>query len=73
MALKEKRVMKKQAEMAQVNSSGELNSRRLAGSRPLPKHGEISQLAFRFHESRGWQHGYDVEDWLRAEQELVGQ
>jgi hypothetical protein len=23
------------------------------------------------YESRGWQHGNDVEDWLRAEQELV--
>jgi len=36
-----------------------------------PYHDEIAQLAFRLYEARGRRDGHDVEDWLRAEQELV--
>ena len=35
-------------------------------------HDEIAQLAFSLYESRGRQDGHHVEDWLRAEQELLG-
>jgi hypothetical protein len=35
-----------------------------------PTHDEIAQLAFNLYESRGRQEGHDVEDWLRAEEEL---
>jgi hypothetical protein len=35
-------------------------------------HDEIAKLAHRFWLERGRQHGYDAEDWLRAEQELIG-
>lgn len=28
---------------------------------------EIEKLAYRFFEERGYQHGHDAEDWLRAE------
>ena len=28
---------------------------------------EIEKLAYRFFEERGYQHGFDAEDWLRAE------
>jgi hypothetical protein len=35
-------------------------------------HEEISRLAHRYWAERGHQHGQDVEDWFRAEQELLG-
>jgi Protein of unknown function (DUF2934) len=41
------------------------------GERLYPTHDEIAQLAFTFYESRGRQDGNQVEDWLRAERELV--
>ncbi len=28
---------------------------------------QISQLAYQFFAERGYQHGYDAEDWVRAE------
>ena len=31
---------------------------------------EIAKRAFELYEARGRQNGHDVEDWLRAEQEL---
>jgi hypothetical protein len=33
---------------------------------------EIARLAHRFWAERGFQHGHDAEDWLRAEQALRG-
>ena len=35
-------------------------------------HEDIAALAHRFWAERGFQHGHDAEDWLRAEQELLG-
>jgi hypothetical protein len=35
-------------------------------------HDEIALLAYRYYESRGRQDGHHSEDWLRAEQELMG-
>jgi hypothetical protein len=35
-------------------------------------HDEIAVLAHRFWNERGRQHGHDAEDWLRAEQTLLG-
>ena len=31
-----------------------------------PRRQEIAKVAYYFFEERGRQHGYDVEDWLRA-------
>ena len=28
--------------------------------------------AYRFFEERGYEHGHDLEDWLRAEAEVLG-
>jgi hypothetical protein len=44
---------------------------KVTASRTFPTHNEIAQLAFSLYESRGWQDGHNIEDWLRAEQELV--
>lgn len=35
-------------------------------------HEDIAILAHRFWAERGFQHGHDAEDWLRAEQALLG-
>ena len=42
-----------------------------AGRRTSPTHDVIAQLVFSLYEARGRQDGRHVEDWLRAEQELV--
>ena len=41
------------------------------GRRLSPTHDEIAWLAFTLYEARGRQDGHDVEDWLRAEQQLL--
>jgi hypothetical protein len=33
-------------------------------------HQQVAELAHRFWNDRGRQHGHDAEDWFRAEQEL---
>ena len=43
----------------------------IAASR-TPSYAEIAQLAERYWAERGWQDGYAEQDWLRAEQELLG-
>jgi hypothetical protein len=43
----------------------------IAASR-TPSYEEISQLAERYWAERGWQDGYAEQDWLRAEQKLLG-
>lgn len=32
----------------------------------------IRERAYQFYEERGSEHGHDLEDWLRAEAEIVG-
>ena len=32
----------------------------------------IRKRAYRFFEERGYEHGHDVEDWLKAEAEIMG-
>jgi Protein of unknown function (DUF2934) len=39
--------------------------------RSYTTHDEIAQVAYSLYESRGRQEGHQLEDWLRAEQELV--
>ena len=38
---------------------------------PASTHHEIELLAYRIHMDRGGQHGYDLDDWLQAEQQLM--
>ncbi len=49
----------------------------LAASTVTPINGsvsydEVARLAHRFYEERGHRHGHHVDDWVRAEQELLG-
>ena len=41
------------------------------GGQTRPTHEEIAEAAYSLYESRGRQDGHDIEDWLRAEQELA--
>ena len=66
-----KRVMKKAADIITADATGEWGMGKYTGRRLSPTHDEIARLAFSFYESRGRQDGYHIEDWLRAEQELV--
>jgi Protein of unknown function (DUF2934) len=38
-----------------------------------PSHEEIAERAYQIFLERGAEHGHDVEDWFRAEQELVAE
>jgi len=51
--------------------TGEWEMGKNTGRRTSPTHDEILQLAFSLYEARGRQDGHHVDDWLRAEQELV--
>jgi hypothetical protein len=50
--------------------TGERSLAKDTGFRIRPTRDEVAQLAYYLYEVRGRQHGYDIEDWLRAEQEL---
>ena len=67
----DKRVVTKAADFVTSHAAGEWGMETYTGGRLAPTHDEIAQLAFSLYESRGRQDGHDVEDWLRAEQELV--
>ena len=66
-----KRVVTKASDFVTSEGAGEWGMGRYTGGRPAPTHDEIAQLAYCFYESRGHQDGHAMEDWLRAEQELV--
>lgn len=51
-------------------SAGEWGMGTYTGARLVPTREEIAQLAYQLYVSRGWRDGNDVEDWLRAEQQL---
>jgi len=54
--------------MAQTKSltkNGALS--RNSGNKPVDNPLEIQALAYRFFVERGYQHGHDNEDWLKAE------
>ena len=60
-------------ETAQIFSElivGEMGVGQYTGARLSPTREEIAQFAYSLFESRGREDGHDVEDWLRAEQQL---
>ena len=36
----------------------------------MPTQADIAERAYQIYERRKWEHGYDVSDWVLAEQEL---
>ena len=69
----DKRVVTKAADFVTSHAAGEWGMGTDTGGRQAPTHDEIAQLAFSMYEARGRQDGHDIEDWLRAERELLGQ
>jgi hypothetical protein len=53
-------------EAAPTNGAAHSNVREIR-----PSHDQVAQLAHRYWNERGQQHGHHVEDWLRAEHELI--
>jgi hypothetical protein len=51
---------------------GGCKERPVQPNRPQRGTAKIAQLAYFLYESRGRRDGDDIEDWLRAEQELLG-
>lgn len=51
--------------------AGERMMSKYAGGGESPSREEIARLAYYFYETRGGQHGQDVDDWLAAEEELA--
>jgi hypothetical protein len=66
-----KRVVTDASHFVISQAAGEWGMGTNTGRRLSATHDEIAELAFSLYESRGRQDGHDVEDWLRAEQELV--
>jgi hypothetical protein len=64
----ERTVVSKAAGFVTSQAAGE-GMGRYAGGRLAPTH--VAQLAYGLYELRGRQDGYHIEDWLRAEQQLV--
>jgi hypothetical protein len=65
-----KRVVAKAADFVTSHAAGEWGMATYTGG-GRPTHDEIANLAFSLYEARGRQDGHDLEDWLRAEQELL--
>jgi len=63
--------MSRESEIAMEHAIAPSDMGKKTGHRLYPTHGEIAQVAYRLYESRGRQEGHQVEDWLRAEQELA--
>ena len=66
----DKRVMTKASDFVTSHAAGEWGMGPNTGGRRAATHDEIAQLAFHLFVSRGRQDGHDIEDWLRAEEEL---
>ncbi|MCU1250648.1 MAG: hypothetical protein JWQ49_3677 [Edaphobacter sp.] len=61
----------KSAAKTKVKAASKTKTVDIAASR-TPSYEEVAQLAARYWAERGWQDGYAEQDWLRAEQELLG-
>jgi hypothetical protein len=70
-APQQKESHEKPADIATAYATGERSMGKYTDRRLSPTHSEIAQLAFSLYESRGRQNGRDIDDWLRAEQELM--
>jgi hypothetical protein len=67
----DKEIVTKAADFVTSHAAGEWGMGTYTGVGLAPTHDEIAQLAFSLYEARGRRDGHDIEDWLRAEQELL--
>jgi Protein of unknown function (DUF2934) len=68
----EERIMKQGNDSFRTCFTGGISVGKYTGHRRRLTRDEVAQLAYSFYESRGRQDGHHVEDWLRAEKELMG-
>jgi hypothetical protein len=61
---------KSRKKVATVNGNGSVTNGKVTEIRV--SHEQVAMLAHKFWTERGYQHGHHEEDWLRAEQELLG-
>lgn len=66
----DERIVAEASAFVTSHAAGESGMGPNTGGRQAPTRDEIAHLAFHLYESRGRQDGHDVEDWLRAEEEL---
>ena len=55
----------------EVGLTGEGTMAKDTGGRTRPSREEIAGLAYRFYEERGRKDGWDLDDWLASERELI--
>jgi Protein of unknown function (DUF2934) len=54
-----------------ANVTSNVASEGVEARRPPPTHEEIAERSYALYLARGGLHGHDVEDWLRAEADLL--
>jgi hypothetical protein len=54
-----------------TNTARSKTERTRAATKSMISSEAIAERAFSLYAARGGEHGHDVEDWLRAEQELM--
>jgi hypothetical protein len=59
-------------DLIMVRLTGEGWMGKHTGGSRYPTSHEVAQRAYNFYEARGRVDGHDLEDWLRAEEELRG-
>ena len=69
---KPKKVAAKTNGKLETKPNGKLDNLTVMPSPVSPSHDQIAALAHRYWAERGYQHGNDASDWLRAEKELRG-
>jgi len=63
--------MSRESEIAMEHHIAPSHMGKSIDRRLYPTRDEIALLAYSLYESRGRQEGHQMEDWLRAEEELV--
>ena len=63
--------MKHNARPRDVRAVPSHNGLQTANEAPDHAYARIAELAYSFYEQRGRQDGYDVEDWIQAEQAIL--
>lgn len=67
MAKTTSKVQATKAAPSRLVASAKKSSDRSGAALTAAEQRQVEQLAYGFYEQRGFQHGYDREDWLRAE------
>jgi hypothetical protein len=70
-AARAKQVPQESAVRASSPAAGRRSAAAAGETQDRPSHDAIAERAYAFYQSRNWEHGRDLDDWLRAESELI--